>query len=83
VLAARFLAAMTAVGVEQCRAARAASGISRVVLSGGVFQNRRLLAALPAALEENGFNVFIPGRVSVNDEGIAFGQAAIAAHSAF
>jgi hydrogenase maturation protein HypF len=50
-----------------------------VVLSGGVFQNRRLLEATAAELARDGLQVLIPERLPPNDGGISFGQAAIAA----
>jgi hydrogenase maturation protein HypF len=52
--------------------------ISRVVLSGGVWQNMALLSASSAALIEAGFSVNIHQRVPTNDGGISLGQAAIA-----
>jgi len=50
-----------------------------VALSGGVFQNLRLLGAAVDGLEERGFRVLTHSRVPANDAGISFGQAAIAA----
>jgi len=49
------------------------------VLSGGVFQNRRLLESVSAELHSAGLRVLVPRRLPVNDGGIAFGQAAVAA----
>jgi hydrogenase maturation protein HypF len=48
------------------------------VLSGGVFQNRRLLEATAAALERRGVRVLVPERLPANDGGIAYGQLAVA-----
>ena len=64
--------------VKQCEAARKETGLSRVVLSGGTFQNRYLLERLPERLRELGFSVYHHRRVSCNDEGLSLGQAAIA-----
>jgi hydrogenase maturation protein HypF len=78
-LAARFQETIAEVTRELCAAARTASGIGRVCLSGGVFQNRWLATALLARLSSDGFEVFINRRVPVNDGGISYGQAAVAA----
>ena len=50
-----------------------------VVLSGGSFQNLRLLASTRRHLEGLGFQVLSHRRVPPNDGGISYGQAAIAA----
>ncbi len=57
-------------------------GLGTVVLSGGVFQNRRLLESTAAALARAGLRVLVPERLPVNDGGISYGQAAVAAASA-
>jgi hydrogenase maturation protein HypF len=56
-----------------------AAGKEIVVLSGGVFQNRRLLTATRDALEALGHRVLVPERLPPNDGGISYGQAAVAA----
>jgi hydrogenase maturation protein HypF len=50
-----------------------------VVLSGGVFQNRTLLAATAGRLEVRGLRVLVPERLPPNDGGVSYGQAAVAA----
>ncbi len=77
-LAARFLNTLTEMAVRQCCMARKATGLDRVVLSGGTFQNLYLLRALPVKLQEKGFSVFTHRRVACNDEGLSLGQAVIA-----
>ena len=64
--------------VRQCLAAREASGIETAALSGGSFQNMRLMARLPQRLEAEGFRVLRHRRVSCNDEGLSLGQLMIA-----
>ncbi len=65
--------------------ARACAGLADrhrtrvVVLSGGVFQNRRLLEATAGRLDALGLRVLTPERMPGNDGGIAYGQAAVAA----
>ena len=60
------------------RSARDLTGLSAVALSGGVFQNRRLVELLVPELEQAGFEVLRHRQVPPNDGGIALGQAAIA-----
>jgi len=50
-----------------------------VVLSGGTFQNLRLLRSTTERLERHGFRVLSHRLVPPNDGGISFGQAAVAA----
>ena len=52
--------------------------LDRVLLSGGVFQNRLLLRLATAAIKREGLRVFTHGRVPGNDGGIALGQAVVA-----
>jgi hydrogenase maturation protein HypF len=55
------------------------AGPSTVVLSGGSFQNARLLASTRDRLERRGFRVLAHRVVPPNDGGIGYGQAAVAA----
>ncbi len=55
---------------------RRKTGVHRMVLTGGVFQNRILLTNLWRELEEAGFEVLVPSEIPINDGGIALGQAA-------
>ena len=79
VLAAAFHETIAEVTRELVAAAGAETGLRTVCLSGGVFQNRRLASTLLRRLARDGFEVFINRRVPVNDGGISYGQAAIAA----
>ncbi len=57
----------------------AQAGATRIVLSGGVMQNRFLHGYLRETLTDAGFTVLSQQAVPANDGGIALGQAAIAA----
>jgi hydrogenase maturation protein HypF len=78
-IAARFHAALAAGTVEVCTRACSAHGTESVVLSGGVFQNRRLLQSVDGGLSAAGLRVLVPERLPVGDGGISFGQVAVAA----
>jgi hydrogenase maturation protein HypF len=54
------------------------AGIRKVVLSGGVFQNKLLLRLALDLLYKEGFDVFTHQILSPNDSGISLGQAIIA-----
>ena len=56
-------------------AVRKQTGLSKVCLSGGVFQNTLLLRLSRAYLETAGFTVYTHRLVPTNDGGIALGQA--------
>jgi hydrogenase maturation protein HypF len=64
--------------VEMCRRIRSDTGLDRVVLSGGVFQNILLLTLVFDGLREAGFKVYTHHLVPTNDGGISLGQAVIA-----
>jgi len=53
--------------------------INRIVLSGGVFQNRLLLEAVTLQLQQCGKTVWSPVQYPMNDGGLALGQAVVAA----
>ena len=76
----RFHATIAMVVREMCVRIREQHQLSTVALSGGCFQNRLLLRLVHAALQSEGFQVLIHGRVPPNDGGIALGQVAVAAH---
>ena len=78
VLSARFHNTLIRLAVQQCAYARERSGLDRVVLSGGSFQNMLLMHRLPQALRREGFAVYRHRRVSPNDEGLSLGQLMIA-----
>ena len=78
VVARRFHNGVARVAVDACAAVAAQSSTDLVVLSGGVFQNRRLVESVTAGLERRGLRVLAPERLPANDGAISYGQAAIA-----
>jgi hydrogenase maturation protein HypF len=78
VIAARFHNTVTRMVLEVCQAVSKKTGLNKVALSGGVFQNRLLLRKSVAALESAGFEVYTHHQVPCNDGGISLGQVAIA-----
>jgi hydrogenase maturation protein HypF len=77
-VAGRFHATVARATVDACRRLAAANDTELVVLSGGVFQNRRLLESVAAGLGAAGLRVLVPERLPVGDGGISYGQAAVA-----
>jgi hydrogenase maturation protein HypF len=78
-IAAKFHNTIVAIIVELAERMRAESGINKVVLSGGVFQNRYILGKSEERLTEKNFSVYSNIRVPANDGGICLGQLAVAA----
>lgn len=78
VIAARFMNTLVEMAAKMAVAARKDTGLNRVCLSGGSFQNMYIMHRLPARLRAEGFKVYHHSRVSTNDEGIALGQLMIA-----
>jgi len=75
-IAAAFHEGVASAFAEACTEA---GGPRTVVLSGGSFQNCRLLGSLRRRLEEHGFRVLSHRLVPPNDGGVSYGQAAVAA----
>lgn len=75
-LAARFHRTVIEMVASGCEQLRSLTGVNKVVLTGGVFQNRLLLEGAIARLSELGFEVLWHRQVPPNDGGIALGQIA-------
>ena len=78
-IAASFHATLIEIFAEMADEMRKATGLNRVVLSGGCFQNRILLEGGIGRLKKDGFEVYSHSLVPTNDGGISLGQAVIAA----
>jgi hydrogenase maturation protein HypF len=75
-IAAAFHEGVAAAAATACEQA---GGPATVALSGGSFQNLRLLRSVRRRLERLGFRVLSHRLVPPNDGGISYGQAAVAA----
>ena len=75
-IAAAFHEGVAAAGARACELA---AEPRTVVLSGGAFQNLRLLGSTRSRLQRLGFRVLSHRVVPANDGGISYGQAAVAA----
>jgi len=63
---------------KACLILRREDKINKVVLSGGVFQNKLLSSLAQDLLSREGFKVFMHKKLSCNDAGISLGQVLIA-----
>jgi hydrogenase maturation protein HypF len=72
--AAIFHASLGAAIMQQARRAREQHDVTRVGLSGGVFQNRVLTELVYRQLQRDGFEVCLPDLIPVNDAGLCYGQ---------
>ena len=77
-IAAKFHNTIISSIFETVNTIRIREGINKVILSGGVFQNKYLLERTIQMLQKNKFNVYSHANVPTNDGGIALGQLAIA-----
>ena len=78
-ISGKFHNTIIALFSELCEVIRKENGVSRVALSGGVFQNSIILSGLIKGLKQRGFQVITHTLVPANDGGISLGQAMIAA----
>jgi hydrogenase maturation protein HypF len=78
-VAAGFHDAVVRSTVRGVRSMADGLGVETVALGGGVFQNRRMLSGIAEGLRGAGLEVLTPRRLSPNDGGISYGQAAVAA----
>jgi len=78
VIAAKFHNTVAQVILEVSNQIRKDTCLKKVVLSGGVFQNKYLLEKSLFLLNSNGFKVFTNHLVPANDGGISLGQIIIA-----
>jgi hydrogenase maturation protein HypF len=77
-ISTRFHNTISLAIVETCSRIRKNTGLNRVCLSGGSFQNVYVLHRTVQNLRACGFGVFLHSVVPANDGGIALGQAVVA-----
>ncbi len=77
-MAASFHRAVAHAAADVAGGLRERTGLDRVALSGGVFQNALLLRLTRSLLRERGFGVLTHRLVPPNDGGLALGQVAVA-----
>jgi hydrogenase maturation protein HypF len=78
IISAKFHNTVAQVILEVARQIRAETSLKKVILSGGVFQNKYLLEKSLYLLTRNKFKVFTNRLVPPNDGGISLGQLVIA-----
>lgn len=78
-IASRFHNGLVQLVLRICSDLRAETGVEDVALSGGVWQNMRLLHGTFKLLNDAGFKVLVHRQVPANDGGISLGQAVVAA----
>ena len=79
-IAAKFHHTLVELILQLALEVRVQTGMGRVVLAGGTFQNRFLTEKIREKLTIEQFEVYLPDTIPVNDQGIALGQLAIGAH---
>jgi hydrogenase maturation protein HypF len=77
-IAYRFHKTISQMIVDVCLLISTDTGISRVALSGGVFQNRLLFNNTLNLLDKKGFDIITHSQVPTNDACISLGQAVVA-----
>jgi hydrogenase maturation protein HypF len=78
-IARRFHSSLTEIVTSVCLGIRRSTGLSDVVLSGGVFANALLTVEVTKAMAAEGFNVYRHRTVPPGDGGLSLGQLAVAA----
>ena len=79
VVSARFHNGLAELSRQVCVEIRRQTGISEVVLSGGVWQNMALLERATRSLHKDGFVIYLHRQVPTNDGGLSLGQALVGA----
>ena len=78
-ISVKFHNTVSQIVLDTCLRLSAQSGLTKVALSGGVVQNRRVFRQVIKKLEAEGFEVITHKEIPSNDGCISLGQAVIAA----
>lgn len=74
IMATKFHNTLIEATLEIIEKIKETTGISKIVLSGGVFENRYLISKLYKKMSSIGFEVFFNEKIPINDGGISVGQ---------
>ncbi len=76
-IAGKFHSTIINFTLEAVKKAHRKTGLKKVVLSGGVMQNKVLLEGISKVLTKNNFTVFVPSILPPNDGSISVGQVVV------
>lgn len=76
-IAGKFHRTIVNFTLESVKKVHRNTGIKKVVLSGGVMQNKVLLEGISKVLTKNNFTVFVPSILPPNDGSISVGQVVV------
>ena len=76
-IAGKFHSTVINFTLEAVKKAHRKTGLNKVVLSGGVMQNKVLLEGISKVLTKNNFTVFMPSILPPNDGSISVGQVVV------
>ena len=79
IIAAKFHNSLAELIVEKVIQLSGETGINQVVVSGGCFQNKRLVEQIQQFFSHSHISLYLPTQIPCNDGGVAAGQLAVAA----
>ena len=79
IMAAKFHNSLAKLIVEKVNQLSEETGVKQVVVSGGCFQNKRLIEQIQRLFSHSDISLFLPAQIPCNDGGVAVGQLAVAA----
>jgi hydrogenase maturation protein HypF len=78
IISARFHNTVVEATFQEVKKISRETGINKIVLSGGTFQNKYLFESLETKLRKNNFVTFSHEKIPCNDGGLSLGQLVIA-----